>query len=92
MSYPLSAIAGVGLAMAARLKAHGIRTTEKLLEASKTVKARKILAETEFTHDALDAALRKCAEYLKIKAGQMRLPHGWKVGELIPRPADNGEG
>ena len=45
MSYPLSAIAGIGPAMAARLKPHGIRTTEKLLEASKTAKDRKILAE-----------------------------------------------
>ena len=31
--------------MAAELRSHGIRTTEKLLEASKTVKDRKILAE-----------------------------------------------
>ena len=45
MSYPLRAIAGIGPAMTARLKALGIRTTEKLLEASKTAKDRKILAE-----------------------------------------------
>ena len=45
MSYPLRAIAGIGPAMAARLKALGIRTTEKLLEASKTAKDRKNLAE-----------------------------------------------
>lgn len=45
MSYPLTAIAGIGPAMTARLKTLGIRTTEKLLEASKTAKERKILAE-----------------------------------------------
>jgi predicted flap endonuclease-1-like 5' DNA nuclease len=45
LSYPLTAIAGIGPAMTARLKALGIRTTEKLLEASKTAKERKILAE-----------------------------------------------
>ncbi len=45
MSYPLSAIAGIGPAMSARLKAQGIRTTEKLLEAAKSVKDRKCLAE-----------------------------------------------
>ena len=45
MSYPLRAIAGIGPAMTARLKALGIRTTEKLLEASRTAKDRKILAE-----------------------------------------------
>ena len=45
MSYPLTAIAGIGPAMSARLKTLGIRTTEKLLELSATAKDRKILAE-----------------------------------------------
>jgi predicted RecB family nuclease len=45
LSYSLTAIAGIGPAMTARLKALGIRTTDKLLEASKTVKDRKILAQ-----------------------------------------------
>ena len=45
MSYPIRKIAGIGPAMSARLKAIGIRTTEKLLETSKTAKDRKILAE-----------------------------------------------
>ena len=44
MSYPLTAIAGIGPAMTARLKALGIRTTEKLLEAARSAKDRKILA------------------------------------------------
>ena len=45
MSYSIRAIAGIGPAMAAKLRSLGIRTTEKLLEASKTAKNRKILAE-----------------------------------------------
>jgi glutamyl-tRNA synthetase len=36
--------------------------------------AREILAKTEFTHDALDSALRAGAAHLKIKAGQMFQP------------------
>jgi predicted flap endonuclease-1-like 5' DNA nuclease len=45
LSYSLSAIAGIGPAMTTRLKALGIRTSEKLLEASRSPKDRKILAE-----------------------------------------------
>ena len=37
-------------------------------------KARSILATAEFSHDALDAALRAGAQELKIKAGQMFQP------------------
>jgi glutamyl-tRNA synthetase len=37
-------------------------------------KARQILETTEFTHDALDQALRAGAESLKIKTGQMFQP------------------
>ena len=45
MSYPIRAIAGIGPAMAAKLRSLGIRTTEKLLEASKTARNRRIHAE-----------------------------------------------
>lgn len=37
-------------------------------------KAREILAETEFTHDALDSALREGAQAMELKAGQMFQP------------------
>ena len=37
-------------------------------------KAREVLARTEFTHDALDAALRAAAHELGVKAGQMFQP------------------
>jgi hypothetical protein len=45
VSYPLRVIAGIPPAMVAKLRTLRIRTTEKLLEAAKTVKQRKILAE-----------------------------------------------
>ena len=45
MSYPIRSVAGIGPAMAAKLRAQHIRTTEGLLEAAKTAKDRKILAE-----------------------------------------------
>jgi len=38
------------------------------------VKAREVLATTEFTHDALDQALRGAAQELGLKAGQMFQP------------------
>jgi nucleotidyltransferase/DNA polymerase involved in DNA repair len=45
VAYSITAIAGIGPAMAARLRGLGIRTTEKLLEAAKSPKDRKALAE-----------------------------------------------
>jgi predicted RecB family nuclease len=45
VTYPIRSIAGIVPAMAAKLRAEHIRTTEKLLEASQTVKDRKNLAE-----------------------------------------------
>lgn len=45
MAYSITAIAGIGPAMTAKLKSIGIRTTAKLLEAARTPKCRKKLAE-----------------------------------------------
>jgi predicted flap endonuclease-1-like 5' DNA nuclease len=44
MSYAIMDIHGIGPLAAAKLKAVGIRTTEKLLEAAKSAKGRKALA------------------------------------------------
>ena len=44
MSYPLTDIEGIDADVVAILKTVGIRSTERLLEAASTVKARKILA------------------------------------------------
>ena len=45
MSYPITDIGGIDGEAAKTLKAVGIRSTEKLLEAARTVKGRKELAE-----------------------------------------------
>jgi predicted RecB family nuclease len=44
MTYPIAKIDGLSAQAAAKLKSVGIRTTEGLLEAARTVKGRKILA------------------------------------------------
>jgi hypothetical protein len=44
MSYPLTDIGGIDADVVAILKTVGIRSTERLLEAASTVKARKVLA------------------------------------------------
>lgn len=45
MSYPITDIEGIDGDNAATLKSVGIRSTERLLEAARTVKGRKVLAE-----------------------------------------------
>jgi len=44
MTYPISQIEGMSAFSASKLKSHGIRTTDALLEAARTVKGRKALA------------------------------------------------
>ena len=44
MTYPISEIDGLPSFAASKLKSVGIRTTDKLLEAARTVKGRKTLA------------------------------------------------
>lgn len=44
MTYPISQIDGISTAAAAKLKSIGIRTTEALLEAARTMRGRKALA------------------------------------------------
>ncbi len=44
MSYPITVIEDIGAAEAEMLKSVGIRTTEKLLEAAKSPKGRRLLA------------------------------------------------
>ncbi len=50
-------------------------------------KARDILAETEFTHDAIDSVLREGAKSLGVKAGQMFQPIRVAVcGKMVAPP------
>ena len=67
MSYPLTAIAGIGPAMTARLKALGIRTTDKLLEASKTARDRKALARKLDTDERTILRWANLADRMRIK-------------------------
>ena len=67
MSYPLTAIAGIGPAMTARLKALGIRTTDRLLEASKTAKDRKALAQKLDTDERTILRWANLADRMRIK-------------------------
>jgi len=54
MSYPITDIGGIDGEVAATLKSVGIRSTERLLEAARTVKGRKALAEkTGFNENQL---------------------------------------
>lgn len=67
MSYPLTAIVGIGPTMAARLRALGIRTTEKLLEASRTAKDRKALAEKLQISEQLVLRWANLADRMRIR-------------------------
>ena len=67
MSYPLTAITGIGPAVVARLKALGIRTTEKLLEAAKSPKDRKALAEKLDIDDHLVLRWANLTDRMRIK-------------------------
>ncbi|OPF94160.1 DUF4332 domain-containing protein [Rhodopseudomonas palustris] len=54
MTYPIAQLDGITEVAASKLKSVGIRTTEALLEAARTVKGRKALAaKTGFTEQQL---------------------------------------
>jgi predicted flap endonuclease-1-like 5' DNA nuclease len=67
VSYPIRSIAGIGPAMAAKLRAERIRTTEGLLEASKTFKERKILAEKLGVEEQTVLRWANLADRMRIK-------------------------
>jgi hypothetical protein len=67
VSYPIRSIAGIGAAMASRLRAEHIRTTEGLLEASKTVKDRKNLAEKLGVDEQMVLRWANLADRMRIK-------------------------
>jgi predicted flap endonuclease-1-like 5' DNA nuclease len=67
VSYPIRSITGIGPAMAAKLRAERIRTTEGLLEASKTFKERKILAEKLGVEEQTVLRWANLADRMRIK-------------------------
>ncbi len=67
MSYPVTALDGCDDDAIARLKAVGIRTTEKLLEAAKDVKGRKALADKTGLDEKRILAWANMADRMRIK-------------------------
>ena len=91
MTYPISDIDGLSAFAASKLKSRGIRTTEGLLEAARTMKGRKALsAETGISEQQL-LEWANIADYMRIpgmgkaKAGLLRAAGVTTVRELALR-------
>jgi len=67
MSYPILAIDGVDEETAKRLKAAGVRTSAKLLEAAKDTKGRKALAAKTGLEEKLLLKWANMADRMRIK-------------------------
>jgi|SRR5215218_2403945 len=67
MAYPIDAITGIDENVAKLLRAAGIRTTEKLLEAAKTQKAREELASKLGVNRATVLCWANKADQMRIK-------------------------
>jgi len=91
MTYPLSELEGMTAISAAQLKAHGVRTTEALLEAAHTVKGRKALAAKTGISEQQLLEWANVADYMRIpgmgkaKAGLVRAAGVATVRELALR-------
>jgi len=66
MTYPISEIEGMTAFAASKLKALGIRTTDALLEAARTVKGRKALAAKTGISEQLLLDWANVADYMRI--------------------------
>ena len=91
MTYPISEIDGLPSFAASKLKSLGIRTTDKLLEAARTVKGRKALAaKTGISEQQLLEWANIC-DYMRIpgmgkaKTGLLRAAGVTTVRELALR-------
>lgn len=67
MSYPISRLDGIDDDTAKALKAAGIRTSEKLLEAAKDTKGRKVLAESTGLSEKMLLRWANAADRMRIK-------------------------
>jgi dihydropteroate synthase len=91
MTYPLSEIDGLPTFAAAKLKSLGIRTTDRLLEAARTVKGRKALAAKTGISEQHLLAWANFSDYMRIpgmgkaKVGLMRAAGVATVRELALR-------
>src|SRR3954454_10485930 len=91
MTYPISDIDGLPSLAASRLKAVGIRTTDGLLEAARSVKGRKMLAARTGISEQQLLEWANVSDYMRIpgmgkaKVGLMRAAGVTTIRELALR-------
>src|SRR5215467_4050678 len=91
MTYPISEIEGMSAFSASKLKSLGIRTTDALLEAARTVKGRKTLAARTGISEQLLLEWANVSDYMRIpgmgraKVGLVRAAGVTTVRELAYR-------
>src|SRR5215469_9567895 len=91
MTYPISDIEGMSAFSASKLKTLGIRTTEALLEAARTVKGRKALAAKTGISEQQLLEWANVSDYMRIpgmgraKVGLVRAAGVTTVRELALR-------
>jgi uncharacterized protein DUF4332 len=91
MTYPLSEIEGLSGYCASKLKAQGIRTTDALLEAARTVRGRKALAAKTGISEQQLLEWANVSDYMRIpgmgkaKVGLVRAAGVATVRELALR-------
>src|SRR6201985_2438811 len=91
MTYPISEIDGLPSFAASKLKSLGIRTTDRLLEAAKTVKGRKMLAAKTGISEQQLLEWANFSDYMRIpgmgkaKVGLVRAAGVTTVRELALR-------
>src|ERR1700760_4267957 len=91
MTYPISDIDGLPSFAASKLKSLGIRTTEALLEAARTVKGRKMLAAKTGISEQQLLEWANVSDYMRIpgmgraKVGLVRAAGVTTVRELAYR-------
>jgi predicted flap endonuclease-1-like 5' DNA nuclease len=91
MTYPISEIEGMSAFSASKLKSRGIRTTDALLEAARTVKGRKALAAQTGISEQQLLEWANVSDYMRIpgmgkaKVGLIRAAGVTTVRELALR-------
>lgn len=91
MTYPITEIEGMSAFSASKLKTLGIRTTDALLEAARTVKGRKVLATKTGISEQQFLEWANVSDYMRIpgmgkaKVGLVRAAGVTTVRELALR-------
>ncbi len=67
MPYPIADLNGIGPTLVVKLKGIGIRTSEKLLDAAKSVKGRKLLAEKTEIDEKVLLRIANLVDRMRIK-------------------------